>query len=209
MNQDSKTHRRPVTPALAFLAMLGLLGGCASPTTVADLMPEASTSRVAAPKMPGSIAVRTSVPTGTTSPTYKTMEVSEWIDSQKLKQAIEQSIARDSMFSEVRQGNADYLLEVWIDKIQNVLDIAGEGFVFNFTSVWRLTRLQDGNVVVCEFVKGHGAARAMAARAYPPGISAATRTMIEKGLVAISDQSQSYLSAQSTAGTRPTIAAAQ
>jgi hypothetical protein len=96
-------------------------------------------------------------------------------------------------------------MEVWVEKIQNVLEITGDGFVFDLMSIWRLTRVKDGKVVACEFVKGHGGARGFAARAYPPGISAATRNMVEKGLFAISDQSQSHLTAMSTAGSRAGI----
>jgi copper chaperone CopZ len=168
-------------------------------------MPQSFLGNMKIQKVEGSINVRTSVPTGTTNPTYKKMEVDEWVDSKKLKEAIEKSIVQYSVFSQVSQGNADYVLEVWVEKIQNILDIGGEGFVFDLMSIWRLTRVKDGKVVACEFVKGHGGAHGFAARAYPPGISAATRNMIQKGLFAISDQSQSHLSAMSTAGSRTGI----
>jgi hypothetical protein len=181
------------------------LYGCASPTTYEDLMPQSFSTDLKINKNEGSINVRTSVPSSTTNPTYKPMDTSEWLDSQKLKQAIEQSIVKNPLFSQVNQGSADYVLEVWVEKIQNVLEITGEGFIFDLVSIWRLTRVKDGKVVVCEFVKGHGASRKMADSAYPPGISAATRIMIEKGLFAISDQSQSHLSAMSTAGSRTAI----
>jgi hypothetical protein len=127
------------------------------------------------------------------------------LDRKKLKKAIEQSILNNQIFSQVSQGSADYVLEVWVEKIQNVLEITGEGFIFDLFSIWRLTRVRDGKVIVCEFVKGHGASRKMASSAYPPGISAATRMMIEKGLLAISDQSQSHMSAMSTAESRKSI----
>jgi hypothetical protein len=209
MNLELRFCRYAARSLLAVFTSLLVLSGCAGPTTVADLTPNAMPPDVALQKMSGSITVRTIVPTHTTKPTYVGMDVDDWIDSKKLKQAIESAIAQNQVFSEVKPGDADYLLEVWVDKVQNVLDISGEGFVFNFTSVWRLTRQNDGKVVVCEFVKGHAGAHAWGSRAYPPAISAATRGMIQKGLVAISDQSQSYLSALSTAGDRAAIAAGQ
>jgi hypothetical protein len=133
------------------------------------------------------------------------MSVSNWIDNKKLKAAIERSINRSSAFTEVKQTDADYLLEVWIDKIQNVLDITGEGFVFNFTSVWRLTRTKDNEVLVCEFINGHAGAHAWGSNAYPPAISGATRDMIRKGLFATTDQTASHISALAFDENRPAI----
>jgi hypothetical protein len=156
-------------------------------------------------KMSGSIEVRTVVPANTTKPTYVVMPLTDWIDSNKLKQAVEQSIGKFSVFTEVKQNQADYVLEIWLDKIQNELNISGGVFIFDFTSVWRLTRVQDGKVLACEFVKGHGAGSGLASKAYPPGIKAATHEIIQKGLAAITDQSQSHLSALSTAGNRTSI----
>lgn len=188
------------------LTLLALsVSGCAGPTTVADLVPGSFSTDATIQKVEGSVNVRTSVPPSTTNPTFKSMDVSDWIDSKKLKEAIEKSIIQKGIFSETSQGQADYILDVWVDKIQNMLEITGEGFIFDLTSVWRLTSTKDGKVVVCEFVKGHGAARGFASRAYPPSVSAATRDMLQKGLFAVSDQSQSHLSALSTAEHRAPI----
>ena len=185
---------------------VGFVIGCASPTKVADLVPQSLPPAAGIQKLEGTVSVRTSVPSSTTNPTFKRMDVSEWIDSKKLREAIETSIVKEGMFSGISQGQADYVLEVWVDKVQNMLEITGEGFIFDLTSVWRLTRARDGKVVVCEFVKGHGAARGFASKAYPPSISAATRNMVQKGLYAVSDQSQSHLSALSSAENRSAIA---
>jgi len=205
MRRTFNIHNCAVVPFIMSSVFVIFINGCAGPTTFADLMPESFPPNVTIQKMEGSINVRTSVPSRTTNPTYKSMDVDEWVDSKKLKEAIEKSIVQHAIFSQVSQGNADYVLEVWVEKIQNVLEISGEGFVFDLMSIWRLTRVNDGKVVACEFVKGHGASRGFATRAYPPGISAATRNMIQKGLFAISDQTQSHLSAMSTAGSRTGI----
>lgn len=202
MRRRADIRKRALFPCIIFSVFVFFMYGCARPTTSADLMPASFPPALKIQRVEGSVSVRTSVPSRTANPTYVPMDVGAWIDSGKLQEAIEQSIARHRVFSEVRQDDADYVLEVWVDKIQNVLDIGGEGFVFDFLSVWRLTRAKDRTVVVCEFVKGHGGARAFAARAYPPSISAATRDMVQKGLFAISDQSQSHLSAMSTAASR-------
>jgi len=181
------------------------VSGCAGPTTVSDLVPKYFNSDLPIQKVDGSVSVRTSVPKGTTTPTFKSMYVNDWIDSNKLKQAVEKSVLQYGVFTDVRQGQSDYVLEIWVDKIQNMLEVVGEGFIFDFTSVWRLTKTKDSRVIVCEFVKGHGAARGFADRAYPPSISAATQSMLQKGLYAVSDQSQSHLSALSTAEHRTPI----
>lgn len=192
-----------VVPFIMLTLFAFFASGCAGPTTVADLVPTSFPAEMQ--KVGGTVTVRTSVPTSTTNPTFKSMDVDDWIDGKKLKEAIEKSIIQKGLFSEVSQGQADYVLEVWVDKIQNMLEITGEGFIFDLTSVWRLTQAKDGNVMVCEYVKGHGAARGFASRAYPPSVSAATRDMVQKGLFAVSDQSQSHLSALSTAEHRTPI----
>ncbi len=204
MNLQSNFLRHP-TAFLALLAFLLGMGGCASPTTVADLTPSSMPKNAGIQPMQGSIEVRTFVPAETTRPTYVVMPLKDWIDSDKLKRAIEQSIRQFSAFDEVKPGGADYALEVWLDKVQNALDIPNGVFVFDFTSVWRLTRVQDGKVLACEFVRGHGEGSGMASKAYPPGIKSATHEIIQKGLVAITDQSQSHLSAFSSAGNRASI----
>lgn len=192
-------------PFIMLCAVVLLMNGCAGPTTSADLMPQSFPSDKAIQKVEGSVCVRTDVPTHTTNPTFKSMDVDDWIDSKKLKEAIDKSVEQNAIFSQVSQGNSDYVLDVWVEKIQNVLDVFGEGFVFDLTSIWRLTRVNDGKVVACEYVKGHAGARGFASRAYPPAVSAATRDMMQKGLFAISDQSQSHLTALTTAGKRPGI----
>ncbi len=205
MSHKLKFCRCDTVSFVMLSAVLLLLNGCAGPTTYADLMPQSFPDNMKVQKVEGAVNVRTSVPTHTTNPTFKSMAVNDWIDSKKLKEAIEKSIIQKGIFSAVSQGQADYVLDVWVDKIQNMLEITGEGFIFDLTSVWRLTRTGDGNIVVCEFVKGHGAARGFASRAYPPSVSAATRDMLQKGLFAVSDQSQSHLSALSTAEHRASI----
>ncbi|MEN6321590.1 MAG: hypothetical protein ABFD82_22940 [Syntrophaceae bacterium] len=205
MSRKLNIHKSNVVLFIMLSAFVFFMSGCAGSTTYVDLMPQSFPGNIKIQKIEGSINVLTSVPKGTTNPTYKKMDVDEWLDSKKLKEAIEKSIVEHTIFSQVSQGSADYVLEVWVEKIQNVLEITGEGFVFDLMSIWRLTRVKDGKVVACEFVKGHGGAHGFAARAYPPGISAATRNMVQKGLFAISDQSQSHLSAMSTAGSRPGI----
>ena len=205
MSRKLNIHKSNVVLFIMLSAFVFFMNGCAGSTTYVDLMPQSFPGNMKIQKIEESINVRTSVPSRTTNPTYKSMDVDEWVDSKKLKGAIEKSIVQHTIYSQVSQGNADYVLEVWVEKIQNILDIGGEGFVFDLMSIWRLTRVKDGKVVACEFVKGHGGAHGFAARAYPPGISAATRNMIQKGLFAISDQSQSHLSAMSTAGSRTGI----
>jgi hypothetical protein len=205
MSRLLNVHKSNAVQFILLSAFVFVLNGCAGPTTTADLMPQSFPNDKAIQKVEGSVCVRTDVPTHTTNPTFKSMDVDDWIDSKKLKEAIEKSIEQNAIFSQVSQGDSDYVLDVWVEKVQNVLDVFGEGFVFDFTSIWRLTRVNDGKVVACEFVKGHGGGRGFADRAYPPAISATTRDMIQKGLFAISDQSQSHLTAMTTAGKRAGI----
>lgn len=205
MSRLLNVHKSNAVQFILLSAFVFVLNGCAGSTSYVDLMPQSFPIDKTIQKVEGSVRVRTDVPTHTTNPTFKSMDVDDWIDSKKLKEAIEKSIEQNTIFTQVSQGDSDYVLDVWVEKVQNVLDVFGEGFVFDFTSVWRLTSVKDGKVVACEFVKGHGGAHGFASRAYPPGISAATRDMMQKGLFAISDQSQSHLTAMTTAGKRAGI----
>jgi hypothetical protein len=133
MNHNSNICMHAFAP-LAIFIVVAFLCGCAGPTAYTDLMPETLTTNPSIQKMGGSISIRTSVPAITTNPTFKSMDVSDWIDSKKLKEAIEKTISQQGIFSEISQGKADYILDVWVDKVQNMLEITGEGFIFDLTS---------------------------------------------------------------------------
>jgi hypothetical protein len=187
-------------------ALMMVIGGCGSiNTTPDDLVPQSIATTMNGQKWEGSVNVQASVPKATGRSSYVPMSISQYVDGNKLKVALEKSITQKGVFSQVEQGNADYVLDVWVDSVHTRLEVVGEGFIFDMTSIWRLTRAKDGKVLVCEFVKGHGGARGVGSGAYPPSISAATRDMVQKGLTVLSDQPGSHLAALSKAGLRASM----
>jgi hypothetical protein len=187
--------------------LMMVIGGCAASTTADDFVPKTIAPTANAQRLAGSVNVQASVPQQTSLSSSVFMDVSVYagLDATKLKAALEKSITQSGVFSQVDQGNADYVLDVWVEKIDDRLEIVGEGFIFDMTSIWRLTRVKDGKVLLCDYAKGHGAARGVGTGAYPPSISAATRDMVQKGLTMLSDRSGGHLSAISKAGLRASM----
>ena len=123
----------------------------------------------------------------------------------KLKVVLEKATVQKGLFQRVEQGDADYVLDVWVVNAVHELKILGEGYVIDMTAIWRLTRVKDGKVIFCDFVNGHGAAHAVGTNAYVLSLEAATREMIQKGLLDLSDRSTEHLAAKSVAGNRPSM----
>jgi hypothetical protein len=130
--------------------------------------------------------------------------LSYWIENGTLRVALEKAITKNGLFSEIKQGNADYVLDVWVEKREGV------GFMFDdhrvdITSIWRLTKIKDGKVLVCDYAYGHSTSYAVGIHGNRLAMEAATREMIQNGLLILSDRSTRHLSAMSTAGNRPSM----
>jgi hypothetical protein len=108
--------------------------------------------------------------------------------SGELRVALEKAIAQKGLFQRIEQGDADYVLDVWVTNAKHELKTFGEGYIIDMTSIWRLTRTRDGKAIFCDFADGHGAAHAVGSNAYVKALEASTRDMIQKGLSALSDR---------------------
>jgi hypothetical protein len=190
---------------LMLSALMMIIAGCYSPatsTTPDNFVPRPAAVTMNKQRLDGSVNVQAMVPTKTDSSSYLPMDVSWCVDGAKLKAALEKSITQNGAFLQVEQGNADYVLDVWVDNIQDRIEFVGEGFIFEMTSIWRLTRAKDGKILVCDFVTGHGGTHGSPPKCYEEALSAATREMIQKGLAALSDNPENHLSALSKAELR-------
>jgi hypothetical protein len=120
---------------------------------------------------------------------YKRYEVSgntlsrvSMYNSGILREALEKTIGKTGLFQRIEQNNADYVLDVWIlDSFRSpkAATVSNEMFI---TSIWRLTRVKDGKVIICAFVNGHGK--------WAGSIEKATQDMIQNGLVVLTDKSR-------------------
>jgi hypothetical protein len=127
------------------------------------------------------------------------------VDGRMLRDGLKESIERHGPFAQVREGGADYVLDVWVDRVTRELIFTGEGYVIDLEAIWRLTRVRDGEVVACEGVKGHGGSHAFGTSAARLSMATAIREMVQRGLAMLSDTSAPHLSAMSTAGLRPSM----
>lgn len=107
----------------------------------------------------------------------------------QVRVAVERAIAQKGLFKQIEQGDADYVLDIWVTDVTREIKTLGEGYVIDMTAIWRLTRTRDGKVMICDFANGHGASRAVGTNAYVLSLEASTRSMIQKGLSALSDRS--------------------
>jgi len=174
-------------------ALVTVIASCASITSN-DLIPQTAISPPNNHRLEGSVNVQAVI-----------YPVSPIVSADMLKDALQKSIVKHGTFSQVSQGNADYVLDVWVEKVVREIKYVGEGYTFDTAAIWRLTRVRDGKVLVCDFVKGHGASHAFGVSAPRLSLGAATREMIQNGLAMLVDQSRSHLAAMSSAGLRPSM----
>jgi hypothetical protein len=173
-------------------AFMMLMGSCASPTIVTQpIIPVPDNQRIE-----GSVNVQTEV----IEIDSKKVDISNLVNSDKFKDVLEKTISQNGLFSRISQGNADYVLDVWVEKIDVDVQYFGEGWVYNMTSIWRLTRVKDRNVLACDFVHGHGASRG--GNFTLVAMDFATSDTIQKGLLMLADRSTDHMSAMPTAGAR-------
>jgi hypothetical protein len=186
-----------------FMFFISLTGGCSVTATPSDFVPSSIYPAAANQRINGSVNIQASViATGGSSYPIK---VAEWVESTKFKTAIEKAIIEKGLFSRIEQGDAEYILEVWIDKVSSSTETAGEGFMIDMISLWRLTRTSDEKVLVCDFVRGHGAVPMVYVDVHRLALSAAARDIIKNGLSVLCDNSKEYLSAMPTEGLRPRL----
>lgn len=174
-------------------ALVTVIAGCASITSN-DLIPQSIISPPNAHRLEGSVNVQAVI-----------YPVTPIVSADMLKDALQKSIVKHGTFTQVSQGSADYVLDVWVEKIVREIKYVGEGYAFDTAAIWRLTRVRDGKVLVCDLVKGHGASHAFGVSAPRLSLGAATREMIQNGLAMLADQSKPHLAAMLSAGLRPSM----
>ena len=152
-----------------FIFFISLTGGCGGSAKPSEFIPTSMYPVAANQRISDPVNVQASViATGGSSYPIK---VAEWVESTKFKTAIETTIIEKCVFTSIEQGDANYTLEVWIDKVSSSIETLGEGFMIDMTSLWRLTRTSDEKVIVCEFVRGHGSAPMYIVDIHRPALS--------------------------------------
>ena len=134
-----------------------------------------------------------------------TLLLEKYVDNGMLEKALEDSVANSSLFTRVEQKNPDYVLDVWVEEAKNYTPTMGIGnFTADFSSIWRLTRVSDGKIFVCDFVNGHGVIKS-GMRPMQRSLFAGLQDVIQNGLLVLSDTSKEHFGARSVAGIRPSM----
>lgn len=129
--------------ALAALAVVVLLTGCASPAN-RDAM--TAPSIASSKKLPYSLSVKTGGG-NETNPLW-----SADIANDDLRAAIEQSVAKTALFKEVVKGKSgDYELSVSITKLSK--PSFGAAFTVDMEAGWTLIKVADKSVALREVIK--------------------------------------------------------
>lgn len=128
------------------------------------------------------------------------------VDNAMLETALKESVAKSAIFTRVEQKNADYVLDVWVDGIESHQPFAGmDDYGARAFSIWRLTRVVDGKVLVCDFVDGNGLINTMVSAPRTKSLVAALKDVIKNGLRILADTSKEHLSSMHIAGIRPSM----
>lgn len=196
---------------LVMLMMVTAMTGCAP--TYKDLIPQQSVHPpLSNPKFSGTAIVKSKMiakffdagPTLTGSRMTGLLE--RVISDDMLEKALAESVANSALFTRVEQKNADYVLDVWVDGLKNHVPTMGMGaFKADYSSIWRLTRVSDGKVLVCDFVDGHGVIDKLGSGPMGKSLVAGIKDMIKNGLGVLSDTSMQHVAARSVAGLRPSM----
>ena len=202
VNRQDRRTSRPLSRnghgLIVLFFILAACFSCAGPT-YKELVPSSPT---AAPgrNFAGTVNVQSAITLSGDSIRYINV-----VTNDTLITALREAVSQRALFSLVNSGNADYVLDVWVEKLDNQAPAMGIGtYTADASSVWRLTRASDGKVILCDFVDGRGIITSgMAPRRQ--SLLAALRSMIENGLAALSDGSKEHLGARSLAGLRPSM----
>lgn len=166
--------------ALALLAVVVALAGCASPAN-RDAM--TTTSVASSKKLPFSVSVKTGGGSET-NPLW-----SADISDDDLRAAIEKSITQTALFKEVVKGKTgDYELSVSIVKLSK--PTFGAAFTVDMEAGWSLVKLSDNSVAMRRVVKstytGGAFDSLVGTTRLRMAVEGAARNNIKQGLEAVS-----------------------
>lgn len=189
------------------VVMLGVVSCASTITSPDDLVPQSIAPATTSQRIDGSVNVQVSVLRQdlVVNNLQESLKLSNVVNSGNFKVALEKAIAQNGLFLRIEQGAADYVLDVWVDKIKPRFEIFGKGFA-DMSSVWRLTRVKDGKVLVCDYIDVLGKyCCGTGDTALKKVLELATQETINNGLLMIADQSTPHMSAMSTAGLWPSM----
>ena len=170
---------------LAAAVALVILGGCVS-LNPDHFLPTAITPAGDDQRFEGTLNVQAFAPVISRGK----VNVASYVGSisGSIRVAAEQTLSRKELFNKIEQGEADYVLDIYVTDVTRNIKTFGEGYMIDMTTIWRLTRAADGAVIICDFANGHGASRAMGTNAFVQALETAVREMLVKGVAALSER---------------------
>jgi hypothetical protein len=193
------------------LTIVMVVTGCASVPPYKALVPQqaVNSSRTNSP-FNGSVEIHSIIkPERMGYGLWEDLPINAYVDNVMLETALKESVANSAIFARVEQKNADYVLDVWVDDVESYQPKFGIGSYGAMAfSIWRLTRVRDGKVLVCEFVDGSGLINTMVSAPRTKSLVAALKDVIQKGMGVLADTSKTNLAAMHVAGIRPSMGSA-
>lgn len=190
------------------LVIVALLTGCASVPPYKALVPEqAVNASRTIPLFNGSVEIHSIIkPERMGFDIRNDLPIQAYVNDVMLETALKESVANSALFTRVEQKNADYVLDVWADDVESFQPLFGIGdYSARAFSIWRLTRVSDGKVLVCDFVDGSGLINTMVSAPRTKSLILALKGMIQNGLLIVADTSKEHLAAKPVAGIRPSM----
>ena len=194
------------TSFFVLLTIIMLMTGCAS--TYKDLIPQQPVSSPhGIPHFNGIVDVHSIIkPERMGFDIGYDLPIQAYVNNAMLEAALKESVANSGLITKNFQENADYVLDVWIDGVESYQPYWGIGdYGARVFSIWRLTRVRDGRVLVCDFVDGKGLINTMVSAPRTKSLVAALKDVIQNGLIILADTSKEHLSAMRVAGMRPSM----
>lgn len=188
------------------MTMVMLVTGC-SALTYKDLVPQQPVSVPRTnPQYNGTVEIHSIIKPELMAfgKQYLDFPLKTLVNDTLLEKALNEAVDNNAVFTRVEKKNADYVLDVWVDDLDNYAPGIGDYWA-RFFSIWRLTRVRDGKVLVCDFVDGYGLINTMVSQPRQRSLFAALKDMIQNGLRVLADTSTGHLAAVSVAGIRPSM----
>ncbi len=190
------------------LTIVTLMTGCTVPTYRALMPQQTVNSSRTNPQFNGTVEIHSVI-----YPTFISyggkiydLPLKSFVDPRLLEKALIESVANSALFLRVEQKNADYVLDVWVDDVENHAPTWGIGdYSASCFSIWRLTRVLDGKVLICDFIDGHSLINTWVDGPRKHSLVAALKDVIQNGLRVLSDTSKEHLAAMPVAGIRPSM----
>jgi hypothetical protein len=178
-----QSRRLMLSPPLLLFALIWAICGCG--TTSNDLIPVETSLVPGTGVWDGTVNVQVLVLPKNANDGGR---IAAWTDQEKFMTALKTALERKGLFSRMADGEADYVLDVWA----YLSGKEGEQLtpVYEMDAVWRLTRVRDGMVLLCDYTHAEERSGRSIVKA-----TKVSRDTFQYGIAHLADRSQNHMGA--------------